>query len=451
MSADNNHPLAPGNKNSLNSRPSTGSLRNAHPPSPRTRHPSISQFFMADLLSSPPPPKYEGPPRDWQTVRAGELLDEGETLRFVDLETPVETACQVLIDHNLSTIPIRTSPDSESACGTFDYSDLTAFLLLIMGLYQPEEDEDMSSFEELARKARAGSAIPVKLVKDLGKKDPFITVGENEALSKVVETLGSGVHMVAVVREGTNKVIGMLDQGRLVRFFWENGRCFTNIEGLYPCSLRDIGIGSSNVISISGDRKVLDALELMNTEGISSLAVVDSQHNVIGNISTEDVKYLTRSSSMPLLRSTCLHFLSVILTDRGLSDGKDPYPVFYVTAQSTLAHTVAKLVATRAHRMWVVDTPSPSSSTPPTPSLPPQSANSSSASSSSFPVPGASMSGRLTGVVSLTDILNLFARSSGLAPTDPMETRRQRRRSSSSSIRASFDQTRSTRSFEIKR
>jgi CBS domain-containing protein len=35
---------------------------------------------------------------------------------------------------------------------------------------------------------------------------------------------------------------------------------------------------------------VLDALELMNAEGVSSLAVVDNQRNVIGNISTTDVK-----------------------------------------------------------------------------------------------------------------------------------------------------------------
>ncbi len=43
------------------------------------------------------------------------------------------------------------------------------------------------------------------------------------------------------------------------------------------------------------------------------------------------------------------------------------------------------------------------------------------------------MSGRLSGVVSLTDILNLFARASGLHPTDPDEARRNRRGSSSSS------------------
>ena len=55
------------------------------------------------------------------------------------------------------------------------------------------------------------------------------------------------------------------------------------------------------------------------------------------------------------------------------------------------------------------------------------------------------MSGRLSGVVSLTDILNVFARATGLHPMDPEETRRQRRRSSSSSIaRGSMDSARSS-------
>jgi len=241
-----------------------------------------------------------------------------------------------------------------------------------------------------------------------------------------------------------------------VTFFWEHGRSFPAIDQLYPHNLRELNIGSGDVISINGDRKVLDALELMNSEGISSLAVIDNQHNVIGNISTWDVKYLTRSSSMPLLKSSCLHFLSVILTDRGLNNGKDSYPVFHVNSQSTLAHTVAKLVATQAHRMWVVDSSSPAPSAPPTPTITHAAAVPSpslaSPNSSAFPhpgppimsagsMPGAHLSGRLIGVVSLTDILNLFARSAGLTPIDPNEARRHRRRSSSSSMRASFDQS----------
>jgi hypothetical protein len=76
---------------------------------------------------------------------------------------------------------------------------------------------------------------------------------------------------------------------------------------------------------------------------------------------------------------------------------------------------------------------------------PPFSPTAASPAISAASLPGAGMSGRLSGVVSLTDILNLFARASGLNPNDPDETRRHRRRSSSSSLaRGSLDSVRSS-------
>lgn len=182
----------------------------------------------------------------------------------------------------------------------------------------------------------------------------------------------------------------------------------------------------------------------MNEEGLSSIAVVDNGRNVVGNISVKDVRHLTTTSSAPLLNDSCMHFISVILNERGVERGRDAFPVFYVNPLSTLAHTVAKLVATRSHRMWVVESVSPASSIPPTPSFGPSGSAASvhdlstSVTGGSVPasaLAGARLSGKLTGVVSLTDILNIFARSTGLRPSDPGEQRARRRRSSSSSMR----------------
>lgn len=221
----------------------------------------------------------------------------------------------------------------------------------------------------------------------------------------------------------------------------------------------------------------------MYNEGLTSVAVVDNGLNVTGNISTADVRHLTTAASLPLLQSTCMHFISVILSERGVEKGRDSFPVFYVNPYSTLASAVAKLVATNSHRLWVVESASPSPSAPATPLLAPVPAASTPSSSSSgnltstttgettillpslsgsaaplspltpgvtsgFPssvpaaaLPGAHLSGRLTGVVSLSDILNLFAKSSGLHPADPGEQRARRRRSSASSnsVRPSLD------------
>lgn len=204
----------------------------------------------------------------------------------------------------------------------------------------------------------------------------------------------------------------------------------------------------------------------MQHESITSLPILDNQNNVVGNVSHVDVRVsqpppsriqppttnpasqlLTKSTSLPLLGQSCIHFISVILSERGMNDGKDSFPVFYVSPFSTLAHTVAKLVATRSHRMWIVDAPSPLSSTPQTPAVShaphlPLSPSSNAPAPSAAGLPGQHMSGRLSGVISLTDVLNLFAKAGGLSPADPAEARRQRRRSSSSSLRASFDSAR---------
>jgi CBS domain-containing protein len=211
----------------------------------------------------------------------------------------------------------------------------------------------------------------------------------------------------------------------------------------------------------SGDKPLTNALRLMGDEGLSSVAVVDNAMNVIGNISTVDVKHLTNTSSLPLLKSSCLHFISVILSERGVENGKDPFPVFHVNPYSTLAHTTAKLIATKAHRMWVVEGSSPSPSAPATPAITPTvlvpphgSSPASPALLPAFPIVSSKtgVSGRLTGVVSLTDILNLFARQSGLHPSDPNDQRQRRRRSSSSSLRPSMDLVRgSGSSMDIRR
>ena len=144
-----------------------------------------------------------------------------------------------------------------------------------------------------------------------------------------------------------------------------------------------------------------------------------------------------------------------------MTDGKDSFPVFYVSPYSSLAHTVAKLAATRSHRMWIVDAQSPSQTpqisaltsapaSPVTSSQAPATSGPSLASTtgsavSASSLPGQHMSGRLSGVVSLTDVLNLFARASGLSPQDPDDARRRRRRgSSSSSMRVSMESARSS-------
>jgi hypothetical protein len=144
---------------------------------------------------------------------------------------------------------IRDSPESHTAVGTFDYNDLNAYLLLVVGLAKPTE-EDAESVNHIVTKAREGKPIALREVKDLGKKEPLIVLPHIADLKKAMELFGSGIHRILVVKEGTTEVVGILSQLRLVNFFWENRKSFPAIDQLYPQYIRDLGIGSHSVIAI---------------------------------------------------------------------------------------------------------------------------------------------------------------------------------------------------------
>jgi hypothetical protein len=108
---------------------------------------------------------------------------------------------------------------------------------MVLGVTDPSHSSTMSSasFQDLVKKAREGDHnIPVKLVGDIGVKDPFIALPASQPLARVVEIMASGVHRVAVTREGSsNDVIGVLCQRKVIKFFWENIRSFVDLESLY--------------------------------------------------------------------------------------------------------------------------------------------------------------------------------------------------------------------------
>jgi CBS domain len=138
---------------------------------------------------------------------------------------------------------------SSPVIGTFDYRDLNAYLLIVIGLALPDE-EHIQDFAQAAQKAREGKSIPLRDIKDWGKKEPLTFLSGDANLIKAIEVFGRGLHRIVVVDETTKEVTGLLSQSRLIRFFWENGRHFPVLEQLYSQYLRDLKLGSHSVIAI---------------------------------------------------------------------------------------------------------------------------------------------------------------------------------------------------------
>lgn len=416
---------------------------------------------------------------DWAEIPLVELT-ESNKLISINSGFSVQKAFETLMEHKLTSVPVSLSKTDSSDltnCLTFDYSDVNTYLLLIMNKINLNDlsisdvgdaelsDQQKELIAKTISKAKKGEEVPVDFIVKLHPKNPFVKFSEQDTLYKAMESLGNGVHRVAITNMTGTKITGILSQRRLIKYMWENARRFPSLDFYINSTLQDLKIGSNNPITIYEDQLLIEALLKMFTERVTSLAVVDKTMALIGNISIVDVKNVTSSKNSHLLFKSVLGFIGYNLTQKGTEEGQDQFPIFHVNNQSSLGRVIAKLVATKSHRLWVVEnrgsvhhgsvsstsssnSNSNSKSVTQSPKASPSTIESTLNQLVSTPSnvqnipPGGEpggLPGKLVGVVTLTDILGLFASSKSNKKIDPQFARNQRRRSSTSTTRSSFE------------
>ena len=143
---------------------------------------------------------------------------------------------------------MRETASSQTAITTFDYSDLNAYLLVVVGLADPDE-EHVALYDEISKKAQSQEDIPLREIQALSRKEELVTLPADEYLDKAMEAFGSGIHRILITNQG-GEVVGVLSQLRLVEFFWNEAVNFPAIERLYGSLLRDLQIGTHQIIAI---------------------------------------------------------------------------------------------------------------------------------------------------------------------------------------------------------
>ena len=412
---------------------------------------------------------------DWSEIPLA-VLAEPSKLITIHSGYSVQQAFETLVEHGLTSTPVSLSKTESSDltnCLTFDYGDLNTYLLLVVNRINASDLGEVGySTQEITNvinAAKRGEQVPVDFIIRLYPKNDFMRLSELDTLYHATEIFGKGIHRVAIVN-AADEVIGILSQRRLIRYIWENARRFSSLEPYLSTSLQDLKIGSSDPVFIYGDQLLIDALYKMFATRISSLAVVDRTKALIGNISVVDVQLVSSTKNSHLLYKSVLHFITYNLSLKGMEEGRDPFPIFHVTEQSSLGRVIAKLVATKCHRLWIVESRnishhnsisnvgSPSGSISNGSELTPNhtgnlqlNQNSPTATIESItsqwtqsvptttPTENLGVPSRLIGVVTLTDILGLFALYKSNKRIDPLSARNIRRRSSTSTTRSSQD------------
>lgn len=134
----------------------------------------------------------------------------------------------------------ETSTSNPTFC--FDYNDLNAYLLTVVGLSRPDNHDIMV-------KAQGGARITLREIQSLCFRETIVKLNSDVNLSQAIEKLGSGIHRI-LVTDTAGDVIGILSQLRMVEFFWNEGINFPTIDQLYPIAVQDLGIGVQPIISV---------------------------------------------------------------------------------------------------------------------------------------------------------------------------------------------------------
>lgn len=189
---------------------------------------------------------------------------------------------------------------------------------------------------------------------DLSHKNPFYSVMLESPLSAAIDILATdnGVHRINVV-DSNGRVRGILSQTDVVRFLLSKSHLFPE---LMKASLGSVKLGCGPVVSVNADSSVLDALERMSEYYISSVAVVESDGTLIGNISMADIRFIFQHGRYHRLWMSCSQFVSLTLNQKGLErGGSDQFPFFDAHSNSTIEQVMNKILATRVHRVWVTE------------------------------------------------------------------------------------------------
>jgi CBS domain-containing protein len=173
------------------------------------------------------------------------------------------------------------------------------------------------------------------------------------------------VHRVLICHDySPHNIIGILSQSRVAEYIYSH---VSNLSGppnlrwtIGETSVSELDIIDTEIISVSPSDSVLNAMTKMHRHKISSVAIIKQgprQENVvIGLISISDIKDIVCINGWHYLRMTSFDFFQHVRHEQAFDNGGDiKMPIFTCYSSSLLNTVIGKMIATRTHRIWVVD------------------------------------------------------------------------------------------------
>lgn len=238
---------------------------------------------------------------------------------------------------------------THSYLGFLDVRDLVSAVVYCRERAQtgpPQPDDPVTYALSVWEKDRTPTTLAY-----LCRRNPFIPVKPTSTLLEVAEILANQTHRVPVL--GTDgRFVSILSQSNIIGFIRLHKE---EIKDDLKHTLSELHLGLKSVVTVSANDCALRAFQLIDRSGLSGIGVVDEEGKLVGNTSARDIKYLT-STSTPASLNLNLPVMQYLAQLRQQDFNPDErHPSCSVRPTATLEHVIDVLVATKFHRVFIVD------------------------------------------------------------------------------------------------
>jgi CBS domain-containing protein len=158
----------------------------------------------------------------------------------------------------------------------------------------------------------------------------------------IVTTL-SKVHRLAI---GDETIINYISQSEVVRLLKEKD-AFAHIASK---TIEELNLCNKPLISVKEGDRVIEAFKLMVTNNVSGVAVINDKQQLVGQISSSDIKCISLTGEMvPRLYETYHHYRKILIQKY-----KAPEITITVPLKANLSEVLETIINNRLHRVFIV-------------------------------------------------------------------------------------------------
>jgi len=287
------------------------------------------------------------------------LKDLPKKLQIITInpEDSIPGVLEKLFTNRITSAPVVDK--NNKLIGSISLVDIILFVMNVchtsqelakfFGLPQ-EKEKDFVDFTEIKNHLITDDEIQ----RSFGNPDSaaFITNYSRNNLLHVLPPTSSVVDIVQYLCEhhrvaiGDDELFDYISQSDIVKFLKEK-----NILGeLGSKTIKELGLGSANVISITPNQRVIEAFKKILLNKVSGIAVVDENSRLVGQISSSDLKCISQSGDMINRLYETYHSYRKVLVEKYNA----PARLITVVPDTTFAQLVDILVDNKIHRAFVV-------------------------------------------------------------------------------------------------